>query len=315
MYLINEAILFSFESKTFEQAGLFQKFGGRAMFLVTIIFSCLFSQGTLAQRRNGAALFWHFDYFEGNVDPTAEWDQKYKEDFYQLGLRNFSFSAAHMLHDITVEDARNSLNIDMPLQNGIPTSNSDLSTNQSGIVLPNVPSRPNAYSSPGGHAFFDFMDYVTDPNWMRRGNKLERLLHVYHMHETWEMARKAANNFSGVSEDICIGALDHVNNGIEKGLTVIFHNFNHTYGRPNDPIKPLTWEDNGESWTEWKATLPAHTFLIGTLKSMGLYTQCLMRKFGKVKRPIGLDGCCDSKMVGGFNYTKVKYFSEFDKHK
>merc|ERR1711970_1111072 len=99
-----------------------------------------------------------------------------------VNFKKFHYNVGHVLHALTVEDARFFFDENFPLENNIPTVN----TNHTGPpVLPHAPSFPSKFKFPLGSKMDRILLNNDDPNaaFQRGFKSLEELGHSAHMME------------------------------------------------------------------------------------------------------------------------------------
>jgi hypothetical protein len=106
-------------------------------------------------------------------------------------MTNFMGAVTHMIHSITVEDIRYFFDDRFPVDNDVPTVNTNL-TATAPTVLPYAPSKPSVFKFPGGAHFDLVMQENDDPNsyFVHGTTHLEDLAHWFHMAEMWNRAGK-----------------------------------------------------------------------------------------------------------------------------
>lgn len=255
-------------------------------------------------------------FYLSEAKPSIEWSQQNQAKFDQLDVGHFDVSVAHHLHSLTIESTKLVFNINLPIDNGIPTLNTNISEPEK--IVPNIPSRPTGMVSAAMNTFVDVMSHLNDANWMYQGSGANKLLHGMHMINSWARAKATADSFHDVHDDICLAALDTENNGVTEALKGPISNRMNQRGYPSKSLDcetnvtllqiamshPLTLDDNGESWNFWKhEALVDPSLCYKEIRSMGLFIHCLGRKFPNKENPVEV--CCDSKTVGQYTYTKV----------
>merc|ERR1719495_1050563 len=80
---------------------------------------------------------------------------------YGVNLNSFALNAGHLSHSITVEDIRYFFDKDFPVDNSIPTVNSNLTGDH---LLDHAPSRPSDFKFPAGAAFDFLLKNNDDPS-------------------------------------------------------------------------------------------------------------------------------------------------------
>ena len=134
-----------------------------------------------------------------------------------------SDAVPHGIHSITVENIRYFFEPSFPVQNSIPTVNTNLTGPH---ILDHAPSNPSPFMFPG-YAEFDFiLSNNDDPSaFLVNGmNTLEKLGHQLHMMDMWLRASKIYNEIKArniSTADVCPCIVDEENNGILTNLAAI----------------------------------------------------------------------------------------------
>jgi len=245
-----------------------------------------------------SSIFIYEFYLSSLYPPSEKWISKNKDKFEKLGaFANYSRSVGHILHMITTEDIKFFFGVNLPKENGIPTTNPDLSASDSEGVLSSIPSYPVNTPSAGYHSFVRYMDNVFEPKWGQLGSTvLNKLAHAYHMQDSWARTRDTADSFNDIPGEVCDAAMDFTENGVNKVLQAAFefvkYNFTEAYLQEKMDLPPLTDE---KSWDLWKNKL-VDIRGMSSNKATGLFFHCIMKRFSP---------CCNRKTLGGFDYTKI----------
>jgi len=134
----------------------------------------------------------------------------------QVGVdfEKFHYNVGHVLHALTVEDARFFFDENFPVENNIPTVN----TNHTGPpVLPHAPSFPSKFKFPLGSKMDRILLNNDDPNaaFQRGFKSLEELGHSAHMMEMLYETSKIYKVLENIDTDkVCPCLVNEEENGI-----------------------------------------------------------------------------------------------------
>jgi len=156
---------------------------------------------------------------------TEDQDNKCKDAAEQAGvdLENFKYNVGHVIHSLTVEDVRFFFDENFPVDNDIPTVNTNLTGTP---VLPYVPSFPSKFKFPLGSTLDRILLNNDDPKtFFDRGSaSLEELGHAAHMLEMLFAASKTYKTLENVDIDnTCPCLVNEAENGIIDELEYIAH--------------------------------------------------------------------------------------------
>ena len=102
-------------------------------------------------------------------------------------MSSFMGTVTHMIHSITLEDIRYFFDPRVPVDNNIPTCNTNLTDEK--LVLDYAPSKPSIFKFPGGALFDRVMKQDNPENFDIAGTtRLEEIAHGFHMMEMWNRA-------------------------------------------------------------------------------------------------------------------------------
>jgi len=131
---------------------------------------------------------------------------------------SFKYNVGHMIHSLTVEDVRFFFDEAFPVDNDIPTVNTNLTGPP---VLPHTPSFPSKFKFPLGSILDRILLNNDDPNaFLERGfSSLEELAHAAHM---MEMLHKTSQIYKTLEDidipNVCPCLVDEEANGIIEEL-------------------------------------------------------------------------------------------------
>merc|ERR1712168_456292 len=139
----------------------------------------------------------------------------------QVGVdfENFKFNVGHAIHSLTVEDARFFFDENFPVENNIPTVNTNLTSGPP--VLTYAPSFPSKFLFPLGSTLDRILLNNDDPNAFaeKQLTTLEELGHSAHM---LEMLFKASQIYKSLENldinSVCSCLVDEEANGIIEEL-------------------------------------------------------------------------------------------------
>merc|ERR1712168_550628 len=135
----------------------------------------------------------------------------------QVGVdfENFRYNVAHVIHSLTVEDVRFFFDENFPVENDIPTVNTDLTAGPP--VLPNTPSFPSKYRFPLGITLDRILLNNDDPEAL-----LGELGHAAHMLEMLYKASEVYKSLENIDINlVCPCLVEEESNGIMAELTYI----------------------------------------------------------------------------------------------
>jgi len=135
----------------------------------------------------------------------------------QVGVdfEKFHYNVAHVLHALTVEDARFFFDENFPYENDIPTVNTNLTAGPP--VLPHAPSFPSKFKFPLGSKLDRILLNNDDPDaaFQRGFTSLEELGHSAHMIEMLYETSKVYKLLENIdTEKVCPCLVNEEENGI-----------------------------------------------------------------------------------------------------
>merc|ERR1712106_848633 len=110
-------------------------------------------------------------------------------------FHNFAQAVGHGIHSITLQDVRAFFDKDAVPENRIPTVNRNIKVADEDIIVPNAPNIPGEFKNIAMHSFDVALTFMDDPDYMMRDVILERLVHLFHMHELWTKAQVYVHEF------------------------------------------------------------------------------------------------------------------------
>jgi len=146
-----------------------------------------------------------------------------------VDFENFKYNVGHVIHSLTVEDIRYFFDENFPVDNDIPTVNTNLSGPP---VIPNAPSFPSKYRFPLGSTLDRILLNNDDPNaFFDRGlTSLEELGHAAHMLEMLFKASEVYKTLDNIDiESVCPCLVDEESNGILAELSYISMITRHSF--------------------------------------------------------------------------------------
>jgi len=242
-----------------------------------------------------------------NSSPSQKWLDQCEGIMKTAKMfNNFSHAVGHGIHSMTLQDIRSFFEKDANSNNGIPTTNRDLCSEDQNIVTQNAPDIPQKFASIGLHTLDFSLQNMDDPNYMQMTNVLARLTHAFHMHDIWTKAQAHYRRFvkEGVDPSICACALDTFENGIHQELRNIFFYFREQFGLiiywyeyrergPKDPTvedapskmkrsgrhaQKQDWPEltDSTSWKKWKQMLHKSMLSPEDVKKVALFIYCTL---------------------------------------
>jgi len=146
-----------------------------------------------------------------------------------VDFENFKYNVGHVIHSLTVEDIRYFFDENFPVDNDIPTVNTNLSGPP---IIPNAPSFPSKYRFPLGSTLDRILLNNDDPNaFFDRGlTSLEELGHAAHMLEMLFKASEVYKTLDNIDiESVCPCLVDEESNGILAELSYISMITRHSF--------------------------------------------------------------------------------------
>jgi len=139
----------------------------------------------------------------------------------QVGVdfENFRYNVGHVLHSLTVEDVRFFFDENFPVENNIPTVNTNLTAGSP--VLSYAPSFPSKFKFPLGSTLDKILLNNDDPNnsFAKGLTSLEELGHAAHMLEMLFRASQIYKTIENIDiNTVCPCLVDEESNGIIEEL-------------------------------------------------------------------------------------------------
>ena len=160
----------------------------------------------------------------------------------------FPGSVAHGVHSISVEHIKHFFGVDIPVDNGIPTVNTNLNGPR---ILPSAPKISN--DTKMSSLTMKEVNYVLSNNdkpdsfYVKGLSSIEKMTHIAHMDEMWFQATEMYETLKSnpPSPFVCNCITDENKNGIKRELVSRSRTF-----RDFPPIQQrLT---NSKNWKIWK---------------------------------------------------------------
>jgi len=180
-------------------------------------------------------------------------------------LETLGNSVSHATHDITVEDIRYFFDENFPVDNDIPTSDTNLTVRQP--VLPYVPSKPSVFKFPGLAALDWIMTNDDKDDFLMRNpdhefSHMEKLTHQVHMLELWHKMSKVYRGLQGQDIDlsrVCPCLTDELSNGMidymkRASLAIRGVRFRDSNDNGSYPVPALTDSTTYKLWKQFVAT-------------------------------------------------------------
>jgi len=136
-----------------------------------------------------------------------------------VDFENFRYNVGHLIHSLTVEDVRFFFDENFPVENNIPTVNTNLTAGPP--VLTYAPSFPSKFRFPLGSTLDRILLNNDDPNTFgsKESTTLEELGHAAHM---LEMLFKTSQIYKSLENldinSVCSCLVDEKSNGIIEEL-------------------------------------------------------------------------------------------------
>merc|ERR1712168_370399 len=137
-----------------------------------------------------------------------------------VDVENFKYHVGHMIHSLTVEDVRFFFDENFPVDNNIPTGNTNLT---GPVVLMQTPSFPSKFKFPMGSTLDRILLNNDEPDHFgeRGWSTLEELAHAAHMLEMLHTTSQIYKNLDIDVSSVCPCLVDDVANGIIEELEYI----------------------------------------------------------------------------------------------
>jgi len=151
-----------------------------------------------------------------------------------VDFENFKYNVGHVIHSLTVEDVRFFFDENFPIDNNIPTVNTNLIGPP---LLPHTPSFPSKFKFPLGRTLDKILlnNDDTSSYSIRDFTSLEELAHAAHMYEMLFSVSKTFKLLVDVdSKNICPCIVDEESNGILDELHYLAEVFRFDNSKPLD---------------------------------------------------------------------------------
>merc|ERR1712121_25544 len=155
-----------------------------------------------------------------------------------VDFENFKYNVAHVIHSLTVEDARFFFDENFPVENNIPTVNTNLTSGPP--VLTYTPSFPSKFLFPLGSTLDRILLNNDDPNAFaeKQLTTLEELGHAAHMLEMLFKASQIYKSLGNLDIDsVCSCLVDEEANGIIEEFDYFAEILNSTAEEKGDRIE------------------------------------------------------------------------------
>merc|ERR1712112_152241 len=153
-----------------------------------------------------------------------------------VDFENFKYNVGHVIHSLTVEDIRYFFDENFPVDNDIPTVNTNLSGPP---IIPNAPSFPSKYRFPLGSTLDRILLNNDDPNAFagKQLTTLEELGHAAHMLEMLFKASQIYKSLGNLDIDsVCSCLVDEEANGIIEELEYLAEIMSSTVEEEGDRV-------------------------------------------------------------------------------
>jgi len=154
-----------------------------------------------------------------------------------VDFENFRYNVGHLIHSLTVEDVRFFFDENFPVENNIPTVNTNLTAGPP--VLTYAPSFPSKFRFPLGSTLDRILLNNDDPNTFgsKESTTLEELGHAAHM---LEMLFKTSQIYKSLENldinSVCSCLVDEEANGIVEELEYLAEIMSSTVEEKGDRV-------------------------------------------------------------------------------
>lgn len=192
-----------------------------------------------------------------------------------INMIMFPASVAHGVHSISVEHIKHFFGVDIPVENEIPTVNTDLNGPP---ILPYAPKISNDTKMLS--LTMKEINYVLSNNdepdsfYVKGLSSIEKMTHIAHMDEIWVQAQKIYYTLKSnpPSQFACNCITDENKNGIKRELISASRKF-----RVFSPIQQrLT---NTENWKIWKNMMNYSMMSEHEIYHFSVYMYCKLKQF------------------------------------
>ena len=187
----------------------------------------------------------------------------------------FPGSVAHGVHSISVEHIKHFFGVDIPVDNGIPTVNTNLNGPR---ILPSAPKISN--DTKMSSLTMKEVNYVLSNNdkpdnfYVKGLSSIEKMTHIAHMDEMWFQAHEMFDTLktNPPSQFTCDCITDENKNGIKRELVSRSRTF-----RDFPPIQQrLT---NSKNWKIWKNMMNYSMMSKHGIYNFSVYMYCKLIPF------------------------------------
>jgi len=168
----------------------------------------------------------HLTIFTLAFSKSQSWEQICPTVLLEADIdRYFSAGVVHSMHSLTLEDIRYYFKEDVPVDNGVPTVNFDLTPNVT-RVLANAPASgyDTSFKTMALRHTDQVLSKMSTENWgIKHYTALEELVHAHHMAELWERSKIHFDNFvkSPPADEVCRCLTQIDENGVMAELQLL----------------------------------------------------------------------------------------------
>ena len=196
-----------------------------------------------------------------------------------INLMKFPGSVAHGVHSISVEHIKHFFGVDIPVENGIPTLNTDFVNGPS--ILPSAPKISTDTKMLS--LTMKELNYVLSNNdkpdnfYVKGLSSIEKMTHIAHMDEMWFQAHKMFDTLktNPPSQFACNCITDENKNGIKRALVLMSRKFRELPPK-QQRLANLT---NSKNWKIWRNMMNTSMMSEDGIYNFSTYMYCKLNKF------------------------------------
>jgi len=212
-----------------------------------------------------------------------------------IDLKTFGNSVTHGVHSLTIETINYYFGVSLPLENDIPTVNTNLTGKKILHYAPKLSNDDRVLS-----LSFKTMDFILsnsdNPNeFMFRGQTIiENLSHAAHMDDVWLKTKtlyEALKNNTNFDESLCQCITREKETGIMREMLYAAYYIRHFdslrfigpgihHGLDSKKFRKIPRLTNSESWKFWKSSMIHSVPQEKDLFNFASYMLCKLRKYG-----------------------------------
>ena len=193
-----------------------------------------------------------------------------------VDLKNFPLDVAHGIHSMRIEHVKHFFDVQVPINNDIPTVNTNLKGEKILKSIGNLTNDPKLKS-----LFMETIDFIFSRNddeetfSIRSCSNLEQVAHEAHMNELYIRVKPIYEEMlknPSMDNITCSCITDEANNGVLKALNSISNQVRKE--RPSIPT--LT---NSTTWKTWKTMLTNSMLPKRGIQNVALYLYCKLASY------------------------------------